>query len=170
MFKSVSKNYIATLPLGARRISIIGLHLLAQPLNESRRTERQAQADAIRTMARDERMAGALVAVLGDFNDYDGNVDSLDHINSTPISTVLDDIRAMNASDVTDDLTNVASLIPQASRFTSWYDRNDNGMVEPPQELTSIDHVLLSSSASIFRTSSIRPRYRTTFRSWCGCG
>jgi exonuclease III len=144
VLKSVSKNYIATLPVGATRISIIGLHLLAQPLNESRRIERQAQADAIRGMARDERMAGALVAVLGDFNDYEGNADSLDHIDSSPISTVLSDIRAMNPSDDADDLTNVASLVPKGNRFTSWFDRNDNGMVEPPQEFTSIDHLLVS--------------------------
>jgi hypothetical protein len=89
-------------------------------------------------------MAGALVVVLGDFNDYDGNTDSLDHIDSTPISTVLSDIRAMNPDDATDDLTNVASLIPKANRFTSWFDRNDNEMVEPPQEFTSIDHLLIS--------------------------
>jgi hypothetical protein len=65
VLKAVSKNYIATLPVGTTRISLIGLHLLAQPLNEGRRLERQAQADAIRGMARDERMAGALVVVLG---------------------------------------------------------------------------------------------------------
>ena len=144
VLKAVSKNYIATLPVGTTRISLIGLHLLAEPLNESRRLERQAQADAIRAMARDERAAGALVVVLGNFNDYDGNADSVDHIDSTPISTVLSDIRAMNPSDTTDDLTNVASLIPKANRFTTWFDRNDNEMVEPPEEFTSIDHVLLS--------------------------
>jgi hypothetical protein len=84
------------------------------------------------------------VVVLGDFNDYDGSADSIDHIDSTPISTVMSDIRAMKGSDSSDDLTNVASLIPKATRFTSWFDRNDNEMVEPPDEFTSIDHVLLS--------------------------
>lgn len=144
VLKSVSKNYIGTLPVGTRRISLIGLHLLAIPLSEGRRLERQAQADAIRGMARDERTAGALVIVLGDFNNFDGSPDSIDNNNSTPISTVLGDIRAMSPTDATDDLTNAASLAPKANRFTSWFDRNRNEVVDSADEFTSIDHVLMS--------------------------
>jgi exonuclease III len=143
VLKSVSKNYVAVLPVGNLKVALIGLHLLAQPNNAARKLERQAQADAIRQIALDQREAGSSVIVLGDFNDYDPDV--LDHINSTPISAVLRSVRSMDAEDGQDDLVNAAASVSQVDRFTAWWDQNDNDQVDAPQELTSIDHVLLSA-------------------------
>jgi hypothetical protein len=122
------------------------MHLLAFPLNQGRKHERQAQADAIRSMAVEKKTEGFAVVVLGDFNDFDGHPDSLDHRGSMPITTVLSSIRAMDAADPADDLVNAASAAPKANRYTSFHDANQNGEVNPPDEFTSIDHVLLAPS------------------------
>jgi len=142
--KSVSKNYFAKIALADAKIVLIGLHFLAQPLREDRRLEREAQAEAIRSLAVEKQKEGYLVVVLGDFNDYDGEENSRDHIDSTPISSVLNIVKSMDTADSSDDLTNSASLVQKENRYTSFYDANDNGKVDFPREFTSIDHVLLS--------------------------
>lgn len=142
--KSVSKNFVATFGLGGTKIAMIGLHLLAQPNRQDRVHKRQAQADAVRQMAIEKAQAGFEVVVLGDFNDYDGNPDSIDHADSTPITTVLRSIRAMSGSDPADDLFNAAALNHKANRYTSLFDSNQDDEAEYPDEFTAIDHILLS--------------------------
>ncbi len=139
--KSVSKNYQAKFQLGELRLALVGLHLLAVPLDEQRKDQRQAQADAIHQTTLDLAAAGYDIVVLGDFNDFDGKI--LDHDDNTPVSNVLAKIASMSDS-ASDDLINAASHVPKAERFTSFYDRNKNGQVDGPQELSSIDHILLS--------------------------
>lgn len=142
--KSVSKNYEAKFDVDGLQFSVVGIHFLAFPNMQARRQLREAQADAIRSIARDLRSNGFPPVILGDFNDYDGNADSEDHVNSMPITQVLSMLRGMDPSTSTDDLVNAASLVPQAIRFTAFHDANDNGQLDPPNEFTSIDHVLLS--------------------------
>ena len=142
--KSVSKNYIAKIKIGDIKIALIGIHFLAQPLRSDRRLEREAQADAIRAVAVENNNAGYQVIVLGDFNDYDGDDDSRDHIDSTPISSVLRRMKQMDVGNNLDDLTNSAFFIQKSNRYTAFYDANDNGEIDPPNEFTSIDHILLS--------------------------
>jgi endonuclease/exonuclease/phosphatase family metal-dependent hydrolase len=143
--KNVSKNYIARIDVAPDlKIALVGIHLLAIPPEESRRLPRQAQADAVRSIALDELHAGFQVVVIGDFNDYDGSQEAMDHIGSQPITTVLSSIRAMDPADPADDLVSAASRLDQSLRWTAFYDANRNGSVDPPLEFTSIDHVLLS--------------------------
>jgi hypothetical protein len=142
--KTVSKNYFARITIGTTPVGLIGLQLLAQPTNPSRRLDRQAQADTIRPLALQLKGEGLEPVVLEDFNDYDGV--TRDHQNSTPITTVLATIRGMNPSDATDDLTNLAEFVPQGQRYTSHWDKNENEHVEFPEELTSIDHILVSQT------------------------
>jgi exonuclease III len=142
--KSVSKDYIARFTVGNLKFSLIGLHFLAIPLSENRKLERQAQADAIRSIAIEERTAGFLPVMLGDFNDYDGEALSRDDIDSMPISTVLSSIRAMATDSGSDDLVNASSFLPKAGRYTAFFDANQNEQIDMPGEFTSIDHILLS--------------------------
>jgi len=143
--KSVTKNYTARIQIGGgEKIAIIGAHLLAQPNRLDRLHQRQAQADALRSMAVDQVAAGYQVVLMGDFNDYDGEASSRDHIDSMPITNVLVRLRTVDPGQTSDDLINVASLVPKATRYTSFWDQNDNGFVDSDSELTSIDHVLLS--------------------------
>ncbi len=142
--KAVSKHYISRINVGDLKVSFIGLHLLAIPNHAGRRFERQAQADAIRSMAVDEQRAGRLVIVWGDFNDYDGADDARDHLDSTPITDVLARIRAMSPDDPMDNLVNVAAFVPKPMRYTAHYDQDRDDHVDEPRELTSIDHILVS--------------------------
>jgi len=144
IMKSVTKNLFADFAIGGSQVSIIGLHLLANPSSQSRKLDREAQADAIRQLARQKRQAGFELAVMGDFNDYDPDEDSRDHRDSMPISNVLRIIKEMGTLTADDDLVNVARFIPKVSRFTSHFDQDDDQHVDEPDELTSIDHILLS--------------------------
>ncbi len=80
--------------------------------------------------------------VLGDFNDLDGEV--LDARGEHPISRVLQMVRGMNPATPGDDLVNAAIKLPQERRFTTHADRNGNNQVDGKQELSMIDHILLS--------------------------
>jgi hypothetical protein len=50
---------------------------------EDIRLQREAQAEVIRRLALERKNEGYKVIVTGDFNDYDGDENSKDHINST---------------------------------------------------------------------------------------
>ena len=142
--KSVSKNYVAEFSISDTKICLIGLHFLARPLQQNRKLNREAQADAIRSMAIEKQREGYELIILGDFNDYDGVLGSRDHIDSMPITRVLRMIKTMDPANPSDDLINAASYVPKANRYTAFWDANDNGELDPPAEFTSIDHVLLS--------------------------
>lgn len=154
----MSKNCVARLNVGGRKIALLGVHFLSRPLDTSRLDRRQAQADAALSIAMqllvDEEFE---VVVLGDFNDFDGNADSLDHDNNSPITTVMSQIRGMDPTDSSDDLVNAASLIAKEQRFTSHFDKNGNSQVEAPGELSSIDHILLSPQLAADVTSATIP-------------
>ena len=126
--KSVSKHYIATLRVGDLRLGMVGLHFLARPTRESRKADREAQADAVRRMARDLTDQGHSVIVWGDFNDFDGR--TLDRSGNRPITRVLEWIRDLDPDDPSDDLINAAERLPRQDRYTNGRD--------------AIDHVLLS--------------------------
>ena len=144
--KSVSKNYFSKFSVNGESIALVGLHFLAFPNRSDRRFKREAQADAIRDLGVSLQDEGFSLVVLGDFNDYDGKSDSLDHIDSTPITNVLQIIRGLDPNEEKDDLTNAASFAPKGQRFTAFWDANRNGQVDPPNEHTAIDHILLSSN------------------------
>jgi exonuclease III len=147
--KGVSKNIFANFEVGTLKFAVIGLHLLAQPSNTSRRPEREAQAKVIRARALALRQEGFQVLVCGDFNDYDGELGCLDRQDSTPISKVLSTIRGMDPADTADDLANCCARVPKNERYTSWWDRDDDETVDTGSELTSIDHILLDHALDL---------------------
>ncbi len=85
---------------------------------------------------------GRQVIVLGDFNDLDG--ETLDARGEKPISQVLAMVRGMDRATPKDDLVNAAGRLPQEKRYTTHADRNGNNRVDGKQELSMIDHILLS--------------------------
>ncbi|MEP0826501.1 MAG: lamin tail domain-containing protein [Nitrososphaera sp.] len=143
VMKSVSKHYYTSIQVNGRRIDFIGIHLLAQPNNESRRLERQAQADAIQKLALSQYFSGSETVIWGDCNDYDS--DCPDIASSMPISTVLQQLKDMDNTITTDNLVNVlcASQYPQSLRYTAWWDKNSNNITDAG-EFTAIDHMLIS--------------------------
>ena len=146
--KVVSKNYYAKFRVGEHDIAVIGLHFLAHPNSPSRAADREAQADAMRNLAVSLFNEGYQIIMLGDFNDYDGEELSRDHINSHPITDVLEIARELDPADSRDDLINVARLLDQSQRYTAFWDKNQNDRIEHPYELTGIDHILTSPALS----------------------
>lgn len=142
--KGVSKNLVARFESQGSRLAVIGVHFLAEPMNQERKADREAQADAVRGMAQDLWKQGYFVVVMGDLNDFDGAEDSLDKASSKPITKVLKTIRELDPNDKTDDLLNAAAHVPKELRYTCFFDRNKDGRVDPETEFDSIDHILLS--------------------------
>lgn len=132
----VSKNMWARLDLGGIPVTIIGLHLLAQPDNVERAPRREAQARVLYNLAQAEAAEGRELIILGDFNDFDGDVS--DRKGSRPITRVLSMIRLAGGG-----MTNVMGEVQQQDRFTTHWDRNRDGRLTD-DELSAIDHLLLS--------------------------
>ncbi len=137
----VSKNMYARLTLGGRPVTLIGVHFLARPTDPGRKDSREAQAEVIRRLVARETAAGRAVVVLGDFNDYDGRTP--DVAGNAPITDVLARIKRAGPGPE-DDLMNVMVEVPRSERYTAHWDRNDNERVDGREELSAIDHVLLS--------------------------
>ncbi|OZC02882.1 endonuclease/exonuclease/phosphatase family protein [Rubricoccus marinus] len=136
----VSKNMWARLTIAGRPVTLIGVHFLARPLDAERAPRRETQAEVIRQLVEAEMAMGREVVVLGDFNDFDD--ETLDRAGSVPVTDVMARIKRAGPSP-DDDLRNAMAEVPQAERFTSLYDRNNNDVIEEG-ELSAIDHILLS--------------------------
>ena len=140
----VSKNLFARMTLAGVPVTVVGVHFLAQPDNAERAPKREAQAEVIRHLVVREEALGRQIIVMGDFNDVDGTVP--DRRGSVPITTVLATIKSAGDGP-DDDLRSVMGDVPQAMRYTSLYDRNSDGVVGP-DDLSAIDHILLSPALS----------------------
>jgi len=152
----VSKHFIARFDVpGIGPITLIGLHLLAFPVDPDRCIKREAQATVLKNVAAAELRAGSQVIILGDLNDYDFDVS--DRSNSVPLSRVSRLLKQNVQGEKI--MVSVAEQIPlQSDKYSSWWDRNNNCIVEPG-ELTLIDHLFVSSelkdliiSARIYNT------------------
>ncbi len=139
--KSVSKNYYAKFDIDGNKLALVGLHFLAQPLSKRLQNKRQAQADAIRQVVLDLRSDNYMPIVLGDFNDYDG--DFLDKNNNRPITNVLAQLKNLGTDDTADDLINTIEFVSKSERYTSYYDPNNDGEIQPDKEFTAIDFIVL---------------------------
>lgn len=141
--KSVSKNYYARFRVGGLKFGLIAIHYLARPHDPTRRTKREAQAAATAMLARQLAAEGYAPIVLGDFNDYDGADGSRDHLDNRPISNVMATVKSMDPADPADDLINLSAMVAKPDRYTAYWDRNRNGRVDPPDEFSAIDHILV---------------------------
>lgn len=139
----VSKHYITEFIVSSTKIAMIGLHLLAYPTDPQRCAEREAQAQVLQNIIYGYTSQKYEVIVLGDFNDFDGRV--IDANNNLPISQVLDIVKG-NVGEYNGkyQLFSVAETMVQDTRFTDWYDENNN-CVSAPTEFSMIDHVLVTS-------------------------
>eukprot|EP00761_Pharyngomonas_kirbyi_P013361 gb/GECH01013389.1/.p1 GENE.gb/GECH01013389.1/~~gb/GECH01013389.1/.p1 ORF type:complete len:415 (+),score=75.68 gb/GECH01013389.1/:1-1245(+) len=150
-------------------LMMTGMHLRAIPTMPSSCAQREGQATVIRRELEhnldryrngtlpgidykalktkndetDEKYPPLAVIALGDLNDYDNSVKDIN--DNEPTSKALRLIREFNEKS---KLINVATMMSQENRFSSWYDRNDNNKIdEGDNELSLIDHVLVSNSS-----------------------
>ena len=146
----VSKHYITEYIWYGRPVVFIGLHLLAYPDDPTRCAEREAQAQIIQNAIISYIDKQYEVMVLGDFNDFDGDiVDLNDNIPRSRVLRILKGLDGQFSGHYT--LYNAAECMSQSERWTDWWDKNGD-LVSSPDEFSMIDHVLVSD----FLLSKIR--------------
>jgi len=140
----VSKHYITEFALNDIKVAMIGAHFVAIPTEPSRCSQREAQAQVIQNNVFSYISKGYEIIVIGDMNDYDGEV--LDINSHHPTSQVLDVLKGIKGDFAnTYSLTTAASFIEkQAQRFTDWYDSDNNCDTASLADYSMIDHVLIT--------------------------
>ena len=142
----VSKHYITEYIFenyGAP-VALISAHLIAIPTDPARCSQREAQAQILQNIVLSYIQKGYEVILLGDMNDYDGEV--LDINQDKPLSQVLDILKGVKGDHRGSYmLTSVATKIPQIERFSDWWDSDDNCDTYSVRDYSMIDHILVSS-------------------------
>lgn len=138
----VSKHYITEYKINDMYLIIIGAHLLANPQDPLRCAEREAQAQILQSIIYIYIDIGYEVIVIGDMNDYDGEI--LDINNNIPTSQVLNILKG-NYGDYKGqyNLFSIGNNIDKEERYTDWYDANQN-CIGDITDYSVIDHILLS--------------------------
>lgn len=139
----VSKHYYTTFKINNKIINLVGVHLISVPNAPEKCAKREAQALTIRRIIDDvqNQTPGSETIVLGDFNDFDRDIESPTSRFERPRSKVFDIIKSTNPS-----LINVARFSPNKySRYSFWLDRNGNCEDDGHIEHSLIDHVLISA-------------------------
>lgn len=141
---SLSRNAVYYLEIEGHKLGFLGLHLKSNPSDDYANAKRTAQAQiAVRVIRQEITERGYLPIVLGDLNDYDPDVPDRDDTRDT-VTTVIKDLKDFDSQRAGAELFNVAKFIPRLEdRFTSLWDRNENGVMDPYDVQTMIDHILL---------------------------
>lgn len=138
----VSKHYITEYKWYGRPIAVIALHLLAYPEDPTRCAEREAQAQIIQNVIFQYIQKEYEILVLGDFNDFDGEV--VDVNGNIPTSRVLRILKGMDGQYAGKySLINAAELMNPSERWTDWWDQNGD-LISSPNEFSMIDHILMT--------------------------
>jgi exonuclease III len=140
----VSKHYITEFNIESTNIAFIGAHLLAIPTDPARCVQREAQAQVLQNIVSSYIQKGYEIILIGDLNDYDGEV--LDLNSNKPTSRVLDILKGLDGQKKgTFNLTNIAYRINQPERYSDWWDSDNNCDTNSQKDLSMIDHVLVTS-------------------------
>jgi endonuclease/exonuclease/phosphatase family metal-dependent hydrolase len=141
---SLDRNSLYFITIGGYKLGFLGLHLRSNPQDAYANAKRMAEAEIARRAIRAEIVKrGYLPIVLGDLNDYDPDVPDRDQSRGTS-TTVLRDLKDFDSDRPDAELVNVAERIVRvADRYTSHWDRNENGAPDGDDVYTMIDHILL---------------------------
>jgi exonuclease III len=160
----VSKHYITEFEFGGMNIAFIAAHLVAIPTEASRCAQREAQASVLQTVIADYIQNDYEIIVLGDFNDFDAEVPDLN--SDKPTSMVLDILKGYKGDHAGKyELYSIAETIPQSSRYSDWWDSDNNCATSSNNDYSMIDHILV--------TDAIRKNIGDTFiyheyKEYCG--
>jgi endonuclease/exonuclease/phosphatase family metal-dependent hydrolase len=141
---SLDRNSLYYLTIAGHRLAFFGLHLRSNPQDAYANGKRSGETAIVRRAIRSEIVArGYLPIVLGDLNDYDPDVPDRDQNRGTS-TTVLRDLKDYDSDRPGAELVNAAERIVRvADRYTSHWDRNENGAHDEYDVYTMIDHILL---------------------------
>ena len=140
----VSKHYITEFNFNNMDIVFISAHLIAIPTESSRCAQREGQASILQSVIAEYIGRDYEVILLGDFNDFDGEV--LDTNSNKPTSQVLNILKGQFGAYVGKyQLVSVAENVQQSDRYSDWYDSDDNCNTQSSKDYSMIDHVLVTS-------------------------
>lgn len=144
---SITRQAVYYFTTGGRKLGFLGLHLKANPDNVYANAQRSAEARVAQRIVRREIVArGYTPVIIGDLNDYDPDVPDRDDTRSTQ-TKVLADLKDYDPDAEGAELVNVAErIVRKADRYTSHWDRNEDGADDPDDAKTMIDHILLHKS------------------------
>ena len=141
----VSKHYITEFKISKMNVAFIAAHLIAFPTDPSRCAQREGQAQILQNVVYDYISKNYEIILLGDMNDYDGEV--LDLNNNIPLSRTLQILKGIDGEKKGRyELTNVAMKISQNERFSDWWDSDNNCSTTSQKDYSMIDHVLVSEN------------------------
>lgn len=138
--RGVSKNCYADFLINGQKFRLICAHLISKRWQNN--AFRDLQADILRQVAQD---VNHHVVILGDFNAFDGDVP--DRNQNYPECGVLDILKDLNPDRPGNELLSVARTIPPPRRYSCWYDRNRDVVIDST-ELSMLDHILISRELS----------------------
>jgi len=137
----IARHAVYLLTVGGHKLGFLGLHLKSNPSSDSANAKRTAQAEVAKRIIHQEIVAKGYLPIV--FNDYDPDVPDRDETRNT-LTEVLRTLKDFDTKQPGAELENVAKRMPrQADRYTSVWDRNENGVRDPYDVLTMIDHILL---------------------------
>ncbi len=141
---SLSRNSGYFISVNGYKLGFLGLHLKSNPSDDYANHVRTAESKVAARVLNGEIVArGYLPVVLGDLNDYDPGIPDRDESRDTA-TDVIRRLKDFDPDREEDELFNVAEFIPnQADRYSSHWDWNENGAVDPADVRTMIDHILL---------------------------
>ena len=144
---SIDRNALCYFSVGSTKLGILGLHLKSNPDDPYANARRMAEAKIARRIIQKEVVGrGYTPIVLGDLNDYDPDVPDRDESRDTR-TAVLRNLKNYDARIDGDELINAAVKVSrQEDRYTSHWDRNENGADDFYDVKTMLDHVLLHKS------------------------
>ena len=141
----VSKHYITEFQFAQYRVAFVSAHLIAIPTDPSRCAQREAQASVLQTVLYDYINRDYEVVLLGDFNDYDGDVADVN--GHQPTSTVLDILKGIKGEKSGKyALFSVAEEIVQSQRYSDWWDSDGNCQTASLADYSMIDHILVTDA------------------------
>jgi len=160
----VSKHYITEFKINDLNIVMIAAHLVAIPTDPSRCSQREAQASILQTIIYDYITHDYEVIMLGDFNDYDGEI--LDLNNDKPISNVLNILKG-SYGDYANKyiLYSIAETITQEERYSDWWDSDNNCNTSSQSDYSMIDHILVTNN---IRKKIINSFIYHDYNEYCG--
>ena len=121
---------------------MISAHLIAIPTDPARCAQREAQATILRQVVDGFLEKQIEVIVIGDMNDYDGDVPDVN--GNKPISRVLRILKGSNSTQP--PLVSVSQYILQVERYSDWWDSDSNCDTESVFDYSMIDHILISEN------------------------
>lgn len=144
---ALDRHAVYYVEVHGHKLGFLGMHMKANPDDIYSNARRTAESQIAQRIVQQEIVVrGYTPIVLGDLNDYDPDVPDRDDSRST-MTQVLRHLKDYNHASPGDELVNVAERIERVQdRYTSHWDRNENGAEDPYDVRTMLDHILLHKS------------------------